>query len=429
MPDAFEEQLATRLRTLASTVGDDLIPPPDLELLVTRRRRRARSARRWSGLAAVAAVVVVLGAVAAVHDTTVHGSIHVESPSTPPTTPDAPVRDSLQPGTVMLSARGHYVISLDSNGRTNATMVAVRVGEISYARATDDHRKLWYLSKDGKQACGDVVRADIDEGHSSTIVAHAVAFDISPDGTKLALYGSGDLAHGQCAPVTATSPGRVVVEDLTSGVGSSVAVGAVTAMRWSADGSYLVYVGCSAAGCRGIDVLDVAPGPGGALVAESPTVGISPPWSTRAATLAFGRDGLYSLSTTLTTGGGSGAGRSRTQIDRFDPREKLKASTMLFDGGARWSLSQVVPTDRGVYVVAAPVVAGPKVARLGPTGLYRLAGRNLVFVRSLAAPGALDAGCGVFGRLSRPPGPRRAGPIRATARACPLRSGRRRQRR
>ncbi|HEY5171421.1 MAG TPA: hypothetical protein VIK54_06810, partial [Acidimicrobiia bacterium] len=151
MRDALEERLAERFRTVGETVDDELPPPLDLELQVLRRRRRTQRSRRWSGLSAAAAIVAVATIVAVVHGTTGQGAIRIATSST--TT--APVHDSLQPGTVMLSARGRYVISLDAKGHTNATMVQVPHGDITYARATDDHGALWYLSlKHGPEACG-----------------------------------------------------------------------------------------------------------------------------------------------------------------------------------------------------------------------------------------------------------------------------------
>jgi hypothetical protein len=66
----------------------------------------------------------------------------------------------------MLSARGRYVISLDTNGHTNATMVQTEHGDIEYARATDDHRALWYLSS--RRARTPAATSPDIEGRTST---------------------------------------------------------------------------------------------------------------------------------------------------------------------------------------------------------------------------------------------------------------------
>ena len=148
-------------------------------------------------------------------------------------------------------------------------MVQAQHGDITYARATADHRALWYLSlKKGSAACGDVVRADID-GRTSTIVTHAVAFDVSPDGSRLALYGAGDLAHDRCTPVNDAIAGRVVVLDRDELEASPTVLRQnVTSLRWSPDGTYLVSVSCTPSGCAGYDVVDVPGTLGGPLAVE-----------------------------------------------------------------------------------------------------------------------------------------------------------------
>src|SRR5476649_1994931 len=114
MRDALEERLASRLGTLGDTVADELPPPVDLEFQVLHRRRRAKTTRRWAGLSVAAAILVVAAtSIAVVHATSGHGSIQVESSSSTASAPVAPL-DSLQPGTVMLSSFGRYVVSLNA---------------------------------------------------------------------------------------------------------------------------------------------------------------------------------------------------------------------------------------------------------------------------------------------------------------------------
>ena len=372
MRDSLEQRLATRLRTLGETVDDELPPPVDLELQVLRRRRRARATRRWSGVSVAAAIIAAAATVAVVRGVTGGDPIRI---ATSPTTA-VPVHDSLQPGTVMLSARGLYVVSLDARGHTNATMVKAQHGDIKYARATADHRALWYLSvKKGSATCGDVVRADID-GRTSTIVTHAVAFDVSPDGSRLALYGAGDLAHDRCSPVKKGSVGRVVVLDLTTSASSALNLSNVTSLRWSPDGSYLV--SCSASGCEGYDVVDVPRTLGGPLTVEPGASGARPARPVRSASVVFGPHDLYMLGR-----------RPTVRIERVDPRA-AQVPVLVFSGGGAWDVTQVVPTTAGTYVVAAKV-------KSTTSALYRIVDGKLVFVRPLDNPGtftpvaALDA--------------------------------------
>jgi hypothetical protein len=384
MRDSLEERLAEQLGTLGEAVDDELPPPVDLEFQVLRRRRRTRATRRGVALAVAAAIVTALATVATVHGTTGRrDTLHVAASSTTA----VPVHDALQPGTVMLSARGQYVVSLDATGKRNATMLSVEHGEVKYARATDDHREIWYLSlKRGIRACGDVVREDVDAG-TTKIVAHAVTFDVSPDGSRLALYGAGDLAHDQCVPVSPTRSGRIVVLDVAGASSSApLPVGSVSSMRWAPDGSYLVSVSCSSDTCSGYDVIDVAAD--GALLARSGALSTSPSRLVHSASIEFGPSGLFALEQTTPFPNQSAPRRPTVRVGRLDPRAP-GTSEVVFSTGTNWDVSQVVPTSAGTYVVAAPVKAGATTASPADAGLYRISGGRLALVRPLPDPGTL----------------------------------------
>jgi len=378
MRDLLEQQLATRLREIGETVPDEIPAPADLELRMQRERRRARRARRWPAVAAAAVVVAIVGGLVVVRGTGVRGSVRVATSAT-----QGPVYDALQPGTVMLSSYGHFVVSLDANGHRNATMVKVH-GNISYARATDTHHAIWYLSRRGAaNGCGEVVRADVD-GHSSTIVAQALTFDVSRDGSRLALYGAGDLAHGACAPVRSPATGHVVVVDLTTRRSSAVAVDDVTSLRWSLDGSELLAVRCRAGGC-GVERIAVPAALGPRLDAVATdalgsAAGVDE-------SLEFGSDGLY----VLRSSSDDTSGAPMQTIDRYDVAAPRLPIT-LFDGADRWRVRQVVPTATATYVVAAARrPAESTAATASPLGLYRLAAGQLVPVRAALGSGVLTA--------------------------------------
>lgn len=329
-------------------------------------------------LAVAAAVVVAAASAALVEKSGGHGGVRIESSSTTAPAP-APVRDSLQPGTVMLSARDRYVISLNTSGHQIATMVtAPKDSSVTYARVTADHRAIWYLAtKPGAQSCGEVVRANID-GNSSKIVTKAVAFDVSPDGTRLALYGAGDLSDGQCAPVKAGAQGEIAVVDVATFETSTLPIGAVTSLRWSPDGSYLAVTSCPAHGCNGVGRIDV-PAELGAPLALTGSDRVFSPNAVQSETLAFGPGGLYTLARSATA----------ETIERYDPTT-LSVPVPVFAGAEKWSIAEIVPTPTAMYVVATPVVTAPgKPPALGSPGLYRLVGGRLVLVRTLDGPGIL----------------------------------------
>jgi hypothetical protein len=374
MRDLLEERLASRLQALGETVHDELPPPADLELRVARRRRRTRANRRWSSLAVAAAIVAAVASVALVQGTAGTGPVlHI---STAPTSVAPPVHDALQPGTVMLSARGHFVISLDEAGHQNATMVAVKDGNITYARSTDDHRTIWYLSlKHGTAACGDVVRANID-GNSSKIVAQAVAFDVSRDGTRLALYGAGNLADGKCAPVKSGTTGEIAVVDVATFESSTLPIGGVTSLRFAPDGSYLVAASCSAHRCEEARRIDVPSPLGASLVSEPMSFAAKVTSPVRATSVAFGGGAMFVLEPSPSD-----------TIYRYDPT-RVGPAPAVFVGAREWDVTQLVPTATGIDVVAARMPPGGEPGA-SSFGLYRVEAGRLVLVRLLVAPGTL----------------------------------------
>lgn len=390
MRDVLEEELANRLRELGDLVPDEIAPPVDLELQVQRRRRHARTTRTRLLFAVAAGVVVAAASAAVVQRSGGGGGVRIASSSTTNPAP-APIRDSLQAGTVMLSARGRFVISLNASGHQTATMVsAPPTSDITYARVTADHRALWYLSaKDGPKACADVVRANID-GKSSKIITKAVAFDISPDGTRLALYGAGNLADGHCSPVPAGTKGEIAVVDVATFQTSTLAIGDVSGLRWSPDGTYLAVTSCPVQGCSGVGRIDVPTDLGAPLVLTAEERVFSPnPVVSK--TLVFGPRALYALERRVASVPPvSSPGLTATDtIERYDPTT-LSAPVSIFAGANHWSIAEIVPTRTALYVVATPVVAAPGTSpALGSPGLYRLVGGRLVLVRTLSGPGTL----------------------------------------
>jgi len=382
MRDTLEDQLADRLKSIGRTVADDIPTPVDLDARVRHRRNRSRAVRRWTAISVAAGIVAVVAGAALVQRTNGPGSVRI---ATSPTTGVA-LHDSLQPGTVLLSARGPYVISLGVDGHTNATMVTTKHGNIVYARATDDHRELWYLSqKHGQSACGDVVRADVDS-NSSAIVTHAVSFDVSPDGSRLALYGAGDLAAGRCEPATRGAPTELTVVDLASATSSTLPIADITSMRWATGGDYLVLTSCSRQACGALRRVDVPRDLTRPLV-DTGVWSSAPGFPTHVSRVEFGQGGLYALDV-RTTHTAKGAAVPDSTVIRLDVATPGSTVEQLYSGGGRWDVSQIMPTSSGTFAVAAPVSTGGTLGRTdGPTGLYRIVAGQLVLVRNLAHPG------------------------------------------
>src|SRR4029077_11058039 len=105
-----------------------------------------------------------------------------------------------------------------------------------------------------------------------------------------------------------------------------------------------------------------------------------------------GPDGLYAVETTSPYPNQSAPAAAGVRVDRIDPRATVRTPALVFEGGNRWNVSQVVPTAAAIYVVAAPVTTTKAKARVvGRSGLYRIVGGQLAYVRGFDSPGTLSA--------------------------------------
>jgi hypothetical protein len=316
MDDLLERALTAKLREVADAVPDDIDPPADLELRVARRRKAKRmnssSAFVLSMVAVLVAVVCTAGVV----------RLATNEPS-----PAARARlvDPLPAGTAMLAAQGRDVVALGSNGEQLATMIHAERGAVVDAQITRDHRWLWYLSVAGRagEDCGEVVRADIVD-RSSTVMAHAVSFGISPDARRLALSGYGDVAHGACEP---GKHAAIATIDLWTKARARASVAGVDALRWSVDGRDLIGRQCLPASCKAVTFVQQA----GVPRAGKPQIDA----------VAFAYDGSELLV----------VGPARHDVDVFQSsttqftfvRTALSSSS---------TIEHVLPTPGGLFVVA-----------------------------------------------------------------------------
>ncbi|HYL52389.1 MAG TPA: hypothetical protein VEZ15_10495 [Acidimicrobiia bacterium] len=377
MPDALERHLAAGLQAVAGTVPDDLAPPPGLEQRVAKVRNRRRGVTLLAALSAVAAVVIAALTIAAITGPApAPNRVDVSGPGS--------TADPLVAGTVMLDSRASFVVAVGADGSQVATLVNAARGVIVDAQLTRDHRWLWYLSvaktKQAGAECGEVVRADIMRG-TSTIVAHAVSFAISPDGTRLALAGGGDGAGPACLSLTgAAARASVVVTDLASQARSTWTdevgprVTAFNQMRWSNDGRSIVTRICAKT-CASLVAYDVPANLGAPL--HSRTLDRSGfPGETPSA--AFGPDGsLFVLERNV-----AADWRDHVQSLVVYDAATLAHPTTELRVDFHWDLKEVVPTEAGTFVVVTERSETGQAT--GPTALYRVEHGNLVAVKRFA---------------------------------------------
>jgi hypothetical protein len=170
---------------------------------------------------------------------------------------------------------------------------------------------------------------------------------------------------------------------------SSTTVGSIASMRWSPDSTYLATVSCSSNRCGGVDIFDLSDPPDAPLVAEAGAWTTYPVQLVNSASLASGPGGVYAVESTSPYPKQSDPAPAGARIDRVDPRARAQTPTLVFEGGDRWKVSQVVPTAATTYVVAAPVTTKAKTRLVGAEGLYRIVAGKLVFVRSFAGTATL----------------------------------------
>lgn len=330
MRDVLEEQLAARLRDLGDVVPAELEPPADLDARVARAKKAARG-RRYGTVLAIAAGFLVVVAIGTVLD----GRTGDEAPVAV-----APTHDPLPAGTVMLGAKGRFVTARDANGKVLATMVKTTHGNVLDAQVTADHKTIFYRVTDPASPCDKIARADID-GRSSEFVARGSSFAISPDGSRLAIAGRGDLAEGKCA---GSGEVRVAVLDLEKGTATTPGASGFVDLVWN-DDRILLGRSCQVvAMCELVALTDSED-------ASRKVVGYG------ASVAERGADGLYQV-----LRGASFSPNSTVVVTRGDVASD---PTYVGEIPGGWAVADIIPTPSDLFVIASPSLeATPRLYRL-----------------------------------------------------------------
>ncbi|HVJ97205.1 MAG TPA: hypothetical protein VNC41_10285 [Acidimicrobiia bacterium] len=338
MRDVLEDQLAARLRDLGDVVPTELEPPADLDTRVQAAKKAVR-VRRSGAVLAVAAVFLVVVAIGTVLD----GRTGDDAPVSV-----APATDPLPEGTVMLGAKGRYVTARDATGKVLATMVTTTHGNVLDAQVTADHKTIFYRVTDPTSPCDKIARADIN-GRTSQFVARGDAFAISPDGTRLAVSGYGDLASRSCSRAGA---GTVAVLDFTNDSTTAKSGAVYDSLVW--DNDVLVARACTGSDC-------------GRVVAWHALWNEEQLLANTAQLIARGSRGIYRVDPPRYSGG--------PWTVNVTPGDLTASPVRLAEIASAWTISGVVPTDADVFVSAtAPGQTTP--------ALYRVVDGSLEFVRA-----------------------------------------------
>jgi hypothetical protein len=297
------------------------------------------------------------------------------------TTTIAPPTDPLPAGSVMLSTSGRTISAVDATGHVLKKLVTAFAGRsVMNAQLMADRQTIWYATKaDDNQTCPEIVKLDL-QTNARTVVAHALDFAITEDGSKLLLVYpySNALVTNQCRPVplapgTSSYADDLSVRNLSTGAQSALPSGAYpsagtggpTGHVWiSPSGEELVASNCVADGCVTM-TFTVPKDLNGPIVPDrtkpGPKCGCS--------TLVSGPDGVYGVD----EGSWNDA---RNFFRRYD-------ATNLTGTGAEvlapksGTLGSVAPSAAGVFVTGRPTGSTTGV-------LYRVANGALEVVGPLA---------------------------------------------
>ena len=276
------------------------------------------------------------------------------------------------PGAVLVAAHDREIDTLDASGHKLATLVTVFAGRtVTNLQLMADHRTIWYSTSQGHpRTCDEVVKLDL-RTNTRTLMAYAIDFTVSADGSRLLLVWPKTPADltAQCTEkpaLTFTTRDALLVRDLRTGAQSGITTtdyptagsGGPSGHVWmSPSGNELIDSVCTQDPC-GTRLWNV-PQPLGAALPRSTTAGPA----CGCATLVSGPGAVYGID--------EGSFRNRrTTLRRYDPAQLTGPGTVVVTP-AGITMGSVAPTATTVYV------AGYRTG--SPTAsVYRLAGDTLL---------------------------------------------------
>ena len=284
------------------------------------------------------------------------------STSTTSTTQPRPV-DPMA-GVAMLGVRGRKIMALDAQGNVMRTLVTAYAGRtVLDAQMQSNHHTIWYVTASntsdaylpGQYHCTDVVRLDLVTSQR-TVIAHADAFSVTPDGTRVVLQ---DVQPDSTCIANDSSLAPNVVRDVATGAQSTI-TGTMDRFVLSPDGRTLVGTHCSFDDdCRVQLEAAALPATLGAPVQLHPI---------NDQKLSFmgldaRADGLYALVDTQPQVCGCGG-----PVDRYDRDVTVRrlswndlggAGSTLFTVQGPMSFDGVAPSQAGLFAWGEPKVGGP----------------------------------------------------------------------
>ena len=383
----FEARLSQTIRNIADDAPNGLDMLDAIETRIDKEATRNRLLRP-APLLAIAAVLAAAVAVVAIAERPTQTKVTVshQGPTpkpakphpTPPTakkpTPTSVAANpviSLPQGMALMAVRGQDVVALDANGNQVGILLSLPAGHHpGQAQLSADRQTLWYkdlagppqtaTSSPDAYTCGAVMRYDLAT-HASTTMGHALAFAVSPDGSKLAL--SSELAAQPTAstwcPGLRQPTDYVYVKDLATNQEASLSIanggtGYIYAPQvvWSPAGDQLAVQLC-AQGCALYTASVSAPIRSG--VSSGRLVPV--PARDNKKYGSYMEAGMAWTASGLTVAEGTGlcceayADGSVQAIDRYNTVTKQLDATLL-DAENHWFFEQVVVTPTATYVVA-----------------------------------------------------------------------------
>jgi hypothetical protein len=276
------------------------------------------------------------------------------------------------PGAVALRLQDRSIDAIDANGNVVKHLVtAFADRQVIAAHLLGDHHTIWYetmpaMNSHGPDTCGDVVRLDL-ASNQRTVIAHADAFAVSGDGSRVALQNV--QPDSACTNGANQVDGQNVVRDVNTGKESTIVGEVGGELALSPGGHVLVTTECN--GEYGDCALNLA------TAAVPNTIGAPVTLHTvNDDKLSFSRlsarnDGLYAM--VVDGSGGCSCSGSPSVVQevmrRFSWTDLGGTGTPLFTTDGKHLIESLAPTGNGVMTVEyRSTDPGDTLDRIGSNG-------------------------------------------------------------
>jgi hypothetical protein len=257
-------------------------------------------------------------------------------------------------GAVALRLQKNSIDAIDANGKVVKHLVTTFADrQVIAAHLLGDHHTIWYetmpaIDVVGQDTCGDIVRLDL-ASNRRTVIAHADAFSVSGDGSRVALENV--QPDSSCAADANQVDGKNVVRDINTGRESTI-VGKVEGdIALSPGGHVLVTNECN--GEYGHCALNLATAAVPNTIGAPVTLHVVNDDKLGFFRLTARNEGLYASVEDMSGGCSCSESPANTQqvVRRFSWSDLGGTGTSLFTTDGKHFIESIAPTNNGVLAV------------------------------------------------------------------------------